>query len=183
MSVTRVKNWEEWFLGRESNILIDQSKQEILLLKYDANTASDKVVKNLEDNKEIIFVFCKSFGDKMVNIFHHFKRFGGLITNPKETYTFLRGVKERAVFAMQVNKKTLSKNTSILSLALPTLKDLKLVKKKENIASLDLSIRNHCLTKNFIPIPPFLLNTVFKVINKTQGDAKELYVEILKEMK
>lgn len=96
---------------------------------------------------------------------------------------FIRGVKEGAVFTMQVNKKTLSKPTSKNILALPTMKDLKLVKKKENISSLDLSIQNHCLTKNFIPILSFLLKTVFKVINKTQEDAKELYMEILNEMK
>ena len=48
---------------------------------------------------------------------------------------------------------------------------------------LELSIRNHCLTKNFVPIPPFLFQTVFKVINETQGDAEVLYLEILKEMK
>ena len=78
---------------------------------------------------------------------------------------------------MLVNIETLSKTTSENSLALPTTKKLTSVKKKEKIVSLDLSITNHYLTKNFIPIPPFLLNIVFKVRNNTQGEAKELYIK------
>lgn len=61
--------WFEWFTTRESAIVINQAKQEILFTKFDATSDTTSFLCNLEDEEEIVFLFRENFGDECVKFF------------------------------------------------------------------------------------------------------------------
>ena len=89
-----VRSWLDWFEEKYLNDIINKSKQELLFDKYGPTSNSKKVIRDLEEDPNIVFMFCQSFGEKKVNVFHHFKKFGGSILENEVGYAFVQGMEK-----------------------------------------------------------------------------------------
>lgn len=79
--------------------------------------------------------------------------------------------------------KILLGEASEYAVPLPTWGLLIAAKDTIQINALDLSVRLSYHARNFIPVPPFLINAVSDVIENKEGDAGKLLVNCVKEMK
>ena len=85
-------SWENWFASKDTNAIIDQLKQELLFNHFDASITSDQLIRNIEDEDKVFFLFRENFSGSRVNIFHHLIRSGGSVTNSSVQYAFIQGI-------------------------------------------------------------------------------------------
>jgi hypothetical protein len=168
---TTFPSWQEWFDSRESANHINKSHQAALFATFNADENEDKIINEIIQHEETAFLFKVNFGDKNVNIFHHLKKMGGTIYQQEITYGFLQGLGRSTTWTMTPDTETLCKSPLGEAIGTPTATNLNAVTTIESVADLALSATITYKPRNFIPIPPFLLQIVQKTIAEHNGDA------------
>ena len=57
----------------ESNDIINKLKQELMFDKYETMSDKVKTIKDLEEDPNLVFMYCQIFVEKKVSVFHYFK--------------------------------------------------------------------------------------------------------------
>ena len=173
-------SWLEWFDSRDSATTINKTHQAELIEAFDADDDANTSLKEIIQHEETTFLFKVNFGTTNVNIFHHLKKFGGTIYQPTTSYGFIQGVGKSTSWTMTPDTDTLSKKPTGEAIAIPTATSLNAITSDENVEALTISATIKYKARNFIPIPPFLLNTVQTTIANHNGNATKVLVESAK---
>ena len=150
-------SWEAWFASKDTNVIINQSKQSILFDHFNDKVSDDSILNNIENETNIFFLFRENFSGEKVNIFHHLNRVGGSVTDSEVSYAFIQGLKENMTSIMVLNINILTLKAGNTPFGIPRVRHLLSLNKVENVKGLNLSARQKFDARNFIPIPPFYL--------------------------
>ena len=53
-------SWEKWFESKETNAIIDQSKQELLFNHFNTSVTGDQLIRNIKDKDKAFFSFART---------------------------------------------------------------------------------------------------------------------------
>ena len=172
------KDWLAWFQSRDSAIVINQKQQETLFKTFDASIDDDEFVSQLHQHNETVFLHKVNFGNSRITMFHHLTVSGGtLYDSGTKEYGLIQGLGEGHTVVMTPDMSVLRKIEANTDTAVPTITHLLNVKTKEESDTLTASATVKYRARNVIPVPPFLLKTVFDVINEHNGDARVVLVK------
>lgn len=174
------KTWRTWMLSQESADIINKSQQESLFKTFDFTVPNDEVVPTLERNTDTAFLFCQDA--LTANIFHHVTTVGGTIAVPKKITGFIVGVDKDATCIVKPAIATLIARPNVQAVAIPTAANLMAVASAQDVDTLQVGATTFA-PRNFIPIPPFLLDTIADAITAHDGDLKELLVAAATEIR
>ncbi len=177
----KLTSWMDWFKKRESARKINESKKRALLETFNANRSEEDIQKDLINYKETTFVFKQNFGKNKLNIFHHLAVVGGNIYQEDEHFGAIQGVEADLTCIVTIDMPQLLGKTNETSV--PQIEDYMKTVNEDDYKNLKVSTNSKFATRNFIPIPPFLLQTISDVIVKTDGDSKEVLLEVIKSIK
>lgn len=179
----RYASWETWFQKKPTNEEINQSKQEWLFAHFNGSTPDADILHQLERETNVCFLFRENFGDDKVNLFHHFMRTGGSVTDESIHYAFIQGVQTQATHIITPNITILQTNPGDTPFPVPTNGTLLGLKQVDNIQNLDLSPRAKLDAWAFIPIPPFLLDVTIASLKAHHGNTGHLLLDLIRTMK
>ena len=177
------KTWQTWFDARPSAGIVNKSAQETLLRVFDASISKEECENKLKAHQDTVFMFHESFGTARVSLFHHFNVLGGTAYDSAKTYGIIQGVESDLTLNVTPDIEVLCKNPSGTATPVPTTTALMGIKTSAEFDTITVGTRRTYTPRNFIPVIPFLVGTISTTISKTDGSAKEVYLEVLKAIK
>ena len=100
------------------------------------------------------------------------KAIGGNIYIEKEEFGFIQGIEESATCIMTPDYEILTQVPEAIGVSVPTPTYLLSVSNIADVEALNIGQTMSYKPRNFIPIPPFLLETISNSISKSEGDSK-----------
>jgi hypothetical protein len=173
-------SWLEWFNSRDSADHINKTHQAELFNAFNAEETEAKVMEEIIQHVETAFLFKVNFGAGNVNIFHHMKKTGGTLYQPATAFGFLQDVGSDTTWPMTPDTDVLCKTPEGEAVATPTPTAIYGLTTIESVANLELSATITYKPRNFIPIPPFLLETVHKTVLEHNGSANHVLLQCVK---
>ena len=177
------KSWKGWFLSRESADFINKGAQEALFKAFDSSVDEDKCLEEIECHKETVFMFRQNFGDQRVQLFHHLSSVGGNIYIPNKEFGFIQGIEDSAVCFITPDVKVLSKLPFANAEPIPVVNHLFAATTVDEVNALTNGQQTTYLPRNFIPVPPFLIDSISSTIKDNDGSATMVFLEVVKEIK
>jgi hypothetical protein len=177
-------SWKEWFLSRDSAAIINKSNQEKLFSTFNSTISNSKCIESLIQHEETVFLHKVNFGEKKVNTFHHLTSVGGTIYDSTEKeYGFIQGIGETTATSMTTDIEVLCKTPTQAPTAIPSVTQILTASTEEQIDSLTVSATVTYAPRNFIPVPPFLLDPIQETVSKSNGNSKLVLIECIKSIK
>lgn len=179
----KADGWKDWFLAKDSNTIINQAKQ--VLFFANCNSIIDKrdIACNLEKEENMVFLFHQNFGDRRVNIFHHFEQLGGMIMETNVDPSFIQEVGQLTACVTTPNIKKLCAIPTANALFVSTKMNMFAVKAVTDFKALLVGTATIYRPRNCIPVPPLLFETVVEAIEKSDGDTAESFVKCVETIK
>ena len=118
-----------------------------------------------------------------MNVFHHVIEIGGTIYNNNVEFGFIQGVDSDLSTPMTPDTTTLLETPEGTAVAIPTVTNLLAVKSIDDINALTNGTTTTYKPRHFIPITPFLCQTVSEAIEKNEGDCKSLLLAVVLAIK
>ena len=177
-----IDTWTKWFNSRESSTFVNKQAQEELFQAFNASVDSVECKKKLINHQEVLFLFKETFGQRM-NIFHHVIELGGTVYDNKAETGFIQGVDMDSSTSMTPDTDVLFETPDGVAIPVPTTTNLLAAKTIEDLDSLTDGTTTTYKPRNFIPITPFLCQTVSDSIEKHQGNCKSLLLAVIAEIK
>jgi hypothetical protein len=182
---TSIKTWQDWFNSRGSGKIINKSNQEKLFSTFNLTISKLDCIKAIIQHEETVFLYKVNFGTNKVNMFHHLMSVGGTIynTSPKD-YGFIEGIGKSTSLTMTPDIEILCDTPAIMApVPIPSTTQLLSVTNQEQLQDLTESATVTYKARNFIPVPPFLLNSVNNAISNSNGQAEEVILNCIKSIK
>ena len=177
-------SWLTWFHTRDSSIAINKSSQEQLLTTFDSSVDPPTVIETILKHEETVYLHKVLLGTRRITMFHNLIEMGGTLydTGDKE-YGFIQGIGDTTASPMILDINALKKVEINTAQPVPTINNILSVTTIESVDALTTSATVTYKARNFVPVPPFLIPTIHNTIVDTHGDARQVLVDCVKEMK
>ena len=182
-TLTRFTSWKDWFDSRNSSTIINKSNQEKLFEIFNSATSTDQCRKELEDHPETVFLFRHNFGPNRVDLFHNMSTSGGNLYTATKTCAFIQGVSQDSSNFMTPDYDTLTQTPHDYADPIPTTSHLLNVTSVDEIDALVVGQTTTYRPRNFVPVPPFLLDIIDSTISSTAGDTKHVLIQTAQAIK
>ena len=150
-------SWLEWYLLRESAQKINIKAKQTLFQTFDATKNANQIKSDVLKHNETVFIFKQNFGKNKINFFHNLTLIGGSFYNPQEHYGAIQGIDEGVTSVITPDILQLVK-VSTVATPVPSIEDYLQVTSMEDYRNLKVSKDIYFTARNFIPVPPFMLN-------------------------
>ena len=177
-------SWKDWFKNRESSKIINTSSKKKLFDAFDASIEKLDCIQKILKYDEVVFLYKQNMGSNKINVFHHMRCIGGLIHQPEEEFGAIEGISENTVGFITPSIDELVAIPLEKPETVPKMEDYMKVTKIsdiQNLSARDTNIEYN--PRNFIPIPPFLLDSIEKTLEFNKGDAAELFIRVIEDIK
>ena len=168
MSILRHENdltWLEWFTTRDSAQSIDKKCQEQLFSTFNVSISKSDCIETLLQHQETVFLQKTNFGSNRVNLFHHLVAIGDTIYDSAEKeFRMIQGLGKATSIATTLDINVLCNIQSDNAVAVPSMTTLLGLTDIDQIDNIATSATVTYRVRNFIPVPPFLLKTILKII-------------------
>ena len=171
-------SWLEWFQSRESAPKIDDSMKKVLFETFDASKSEENIKTSLLNHKETVYMLKQNFGKNKLNIFHHLEAVGGNIYQTDEHFGAIQGVEKDVTCVVTIDMPQLLDKSN--ETGVPSVDDYLKTTNENDYRNLKASTNDKFASRNFIPIPPFLLQVVSDTLVRTDGDSKEVLLAVIK---
>ena len=178
----RIDTWTKWFDSRKSSEFVNKQAQEELFQAFDSSIDPIECKKKLIDHQEVLFLFKETF-ENTLNVFHHVIEIGGTVYDNNIEFGFIQGVDSDLSTLMTPDTTTLLETPEGTAVAIPTVTNLLAVKSIDDINALTNGTTTTYKPCHFIPITPFLCQTVSESIEKNEGDCKSLLLAVVLAIK
>ena len=175
-------SWMDWFNSRESAPKIDSGAKQALFKMFDATHSKLQIKTELLNHTETVFLFKQNFGKNKINIFHHLSSIGGNFYNLQEHFGAIQGIEEGTTSVVTPDMDQLLEISAVAS-PVPKLEDYMMTESEEDCNNLKSSKDTYYTARNFIPVPPFLLNEISNSISEYDGDSKKVLARAIQVIK
>lgn len=175
---TKYTDWIDYFDAVPSRSFTNKGCMKVLFKTFNATVSINEVMNQVVKHSKTVYLASLSLR-LGIKLFHHFIQVGGTVYSDNK----------KAGFFLGVNKPTAVKMTPDIDVLFTTPhKDTFKVAKKENILNrisledlnnLSDSNTSSYSARNFIPIHPFLIQTVVSSISANQGNAKKILLKVV----
>ena len=152
-----------------------------LLERFNASKSEEDMKRAVSNYKETVYIFKQNFGKNKLNIFHHLEAVGGNIYDTEEHFGAIQGVEKELTCIVTLDMPQLLDTSN--ETGVPLVEDYLKTTNEEDYRNLKTSTNLKFASRNFIPIPPFLLQVVNDTIIKADGDSKEVLLAVIKSIK
>ena len=183
MSSPAVDSWLSWFKSRKSFDVVNKQHQESLFKNFDHTVKKKDCIEAMIQHNETVFIHRSCVGEKKVVLFHHLTKVGGSIYDTSSVkYGFIHGLGSTTAFPMIPDIEMLGEDSSDTPVTVPTLTQMFGIKSSDDIDNLTAS-STRVKVRNFIPVPPFLVEVIHNAINEFDGNVKQIIFETTKAIK
>ena len=182
-SLAKYKSWKDWFNARNSATIINKSNQEMLFETFNSSISNEKCKRELEEHTETVFMFRQNFGTTRVDLFHNMQTTGGNLYTTKAESGFIPGIGEDTTCFMMPDYNSLTQIPQATAEPIPTAQQLLNMTSIDKVNALTQGLTTSYKPRNFVPIPPFLIETIDNSISKYEGDAIQTLIVVAQALK
>lgn len=171
--------WLKHITNLPASQAINQKHMKHLFASFKASvpqaTAKDTILKN----PEVVFMFREGFGNNRVGIIHHIQSVGGRIgSTESEIFGAVYGLGPQTTPCVQVDISQLSHGGDNTGYNVPTWTSLTGASSAADIRGLQTGSEKY-KARAIIPVPPFLLESVQRIIEQRNGDIHEMILTVV----
>ena len=134
------------------------------------------------DHDQTSFLFKQNLGVNKINVIHHLVRVGGNLYDSNESFGAIQGIGEGTSCVITPDVPTLVALPLRISEKVPKPDDIYAAKSKSDIENLTVNDTCQFLPRNFVPIPPFLLDRINTTIDLTDGNGIAVLLAVIEEI-
>ena len=179
----RFASWTEYFDSRESSTTINKKKIGDLFQAFDHSFSASETANKLEKSNQTVFLAKLSLNGGL-QLFHHFLQVGDPLYSDDSTHSgFIVGTQKDTASGMTPDVTVLLNDPDLNAVSVPKREE---IMNCDNIADIDnlvSSTTQSIRPRNFIPVPPFLVNIIENTIQISGGDAKVILKEVITSIK
>ena len=175
-------SWMDWFNSRESAPKINSGAKQALFKIFDASHSKSQIKSELLKHTETVFIFKQNFGINKINIFHHLSLIGGNFYELQEHFGAIQGIEEGTTSVVTPDMDQLLEISAVAT-PVPNLEEYMKMESNEEYKHLKASKDSYYTARNFIPVPPFLLNEISDAISEYDGDSKQVLARTIQVIK
>ena len=172
-------SWLEWFLMRDSALKINTEGKYLLFKTFDASKNGIHIKAQLTRYDETVFIFKQNFGINKVNFFHHLSSVGGNFYNIQEHFGAIQGLDEDVTSIVTPEMSELVEISTVAA-QVPKIEDYLKIQSTDEFKDLKVSNDTHYTARNFIPVPPFMLNKLNQAVMDYDGDSRAVFIAAIK---
>ena len=176
------KSWKDWFLSRHSNFIINKYKKKELFKTFDNTVEKETCKRRIMDCDQTVFMFKQNLGDNRINVFHHLSRIGGNLYDKTEIFGAVQGIGDGTSCVITPDITTLLDLPMRNAEKVPKPDDIFAAKTRTDIEKLIPNDDHEYFPRNFVPIPPFLLNKVNTTLELTEGNGLATLLAVIEEI-
>ena len=177
-SIDESFSWLEWYLMRESAPKINTQAKKKLFETFDSTKTEDEIKSELLKHKETVFIFKQNFGKNKINFFHNLSLIGGSFYNPQEHFGAIQGIDEGLTSVITPDMSQLLE-VSTIAAQVPSMEEYSRMKSIEDYRASRTPREKYFTARNFIPVPPFMLNDLNEVLIKYEGDSTQALIKAI----
>ena len=181
-STDKYASWADWFCARESSSVIDNSKQESLFNTFGAALSAEECKSAVKKHNDTVFIAKLSLRSG-VNMFHHFMETGGTLYDQNKDPGFIQGVSQWISTPTTPDIEVLFEKPTGAAVTVPTPTSILGITSVADIDGLQDGQTTTYKPRNFIPVPPFLIQAINSTIAVSRGDANAILVEVVNAIK
>ena len=182
-TLAKFTSWKDWFNSRSSATIINKSNQERLFEIFNSNISIEKCRQELEEHSETVFLFRHNFGSNRIDLFHNMTSLGGNLYTTTKDFGFIQGVGEDSSHFMTPDYDTLTLVPQEAAEPIPTASHLLNVSTIDEVTALVVGQTTSYRPRNFVPVPPFLLDTLHTIIEDRNGDTTQALISCAQAIK
>ena len=163
--------------------MVNKQHQESLFKTFDNSVRKKECIEAVIQHNKTVFIHRSCVGEKKVVLFHHLTKIGGSIYDTSSVkYGFIHGLGSTTAFPMIPDIEVLGEDPSDTAIAVPTATQMFAINTVDDIDNLTNST-TRVKVRNFIPVPPFLVEVIHNTINEFDGNIKQILFETMKAIK
>ena len=178
---SKYTDWTDYFNAVPSSTYINKGCMKSLFKTFDATVSENEALNQVEKHSETVFLARLSLRSGL-NLFHHFIQVGGTVYSDDKEAGFFLGLNKSTTAKMTPDIDVLFETPHADAYRVAKKVDILKCKTLADITNLKESSTVSYRARNFIPIPPFLTQTVVSVISVNKGQAENL-LEVISAMK
>ena len=180
-----VDSWLSWFQSRESFDVINKGHLEKLFQSFDHSLDKSNCLEALESHVETVFMHKSSFGSGKVVLFHHLVSVSGTFYDSSSTkeYGFIHGTEKLTSFPMIPDIDVLCKKPAGAAIPVPAMTSFLGASSETEVNALTDSASVTFKPRNFVPVPPFLLESVTRSLFENRDEAKKVLLDCIVTIK
>ena len=175
--------WSAWFSKQPSAETINKSAQESLFQAFNVSVNAADCKQAVMNHQESAFLLHDAFGNNRVAIFHHLVQQGGTVYDATTHYGMVLGIEKAMAINVTPDDTVLFEVPAGPATPIPKTTDLLGVTTEADITNLQAGSTTTYRARNFIPIVPFLLDDINSAIVQHNGNAKEVYLAVVRAIK
>ena len=179
---TTLSDWTEYFDALPSSTIINKGCMKNLFKTFDANVTKEEVMNRVEKHNETVFLARLSLRSGL-NVFHHFIQVGGTVYSGDKEAGFFVGLHKSTAAKMTPDTDLLFETPHATAFEIPRKDDILNCVTSDDVKALVESNTVSYRARNFIPIPPFLMQVVVSTIVANQGNAMKILLEVISAIK
>jgi len=179
---TNFPSWKAWFNTRPSTKMINDNAKARLFSAFNHSVEKEACKRALLDHDQTVFLFKQNMGGNRLNMLHHLKQIGGNVYDPEEQFGAIQEVGEDTSCVITPDVNAILELPMIEGEFVPSNANIYGAKSVDDINSLPISTVTKYHRRNFIPIPPFLINPIDKAIEDFNGDGTKILIKVIAEI-
>ena len=179
---SKPKSWKDWFLSRHSNFLINRCKKKELFKTFNNTVDNETCKRRMMEYDQTVFMFKQNLGDNKISVFHHLSRLGGNLYDQTEIFGAVQGIGDGTSCVITPDIATLLRLPVRNAAKVPKPDDIFAAKTRTDIENLVPNDDHKFFPRNFVPIPPFLLNKVNTTLERTEGNGMATLLAVIEEI-
>ena len=175
-------SWVEYYDSLPTGSIVNKGKLEQMLKSFDSSLSPDEAKRSMTRNKDLVFLARTGLNDSL-GLFHRFETSGGTVVDPDESCAIILGLNRNNAILVTPDSDTLFKNPHATAYKVAKREDIMNCTTMDMVRALVDSDTQTTRARNFIPVPPFLINTISISIETNKGDPEAIFFEMITAIK
>jgi len=178
----RFASWYEYYAALPASSVVKKGKMEQMLRSFDASLSADEAKAAMTRNQDFVFL-ARTGLNKTLGLFHHLEVSGGTIVDPEEDCAFYVGLNRANAIIATPDAAVLFRPPHQDAYDVAKREDIMNCVSVQDVERLAASDTQSLRARNFVPVPPFLVQTLNESIVANKAKTSQIFLDVIMAIK
>ena len=179
----RFASWYEYYAALPTSSVVNKGKMEQMLRSFDFSLSADEAKAAMTRNQDCVFL-ARTGLNKTLGLFHHsLEVSGGTIVDPEEDCAFYVGLNRDDAIIATPDATVLFRPQHQDAYEVAKREDIMNCLSVQDVESLNASDTQSIRARNFVPVPPFLVQTLNRSIVANKAKMSQIFLDVITAIK
>ena len=178
----RFASWFEYYAALPASSVVNKGKMEQMLRSFDFSLSADDAKVAMTKNQDFVFLGRTGL-NKTLGLFHHLEVSGGTIVDPEEDCAFYVGLNRDNAIIATPDATVLFRPPHQDAYEVAKREDIMNCVSVQDVEALTASDTQSIRARNFVPVPPFLVQTLNRSIVANKAKTSQIFLDVITAIK